>query len=1769
MSNEPEVTDAPVTINEMMGEFSIDSLLSVPKVQDLLTKLGIEDFNPEVPAQVSDEYISSLLAVIISWANTIETPPESLRELISNPSVPVDHLVRELKVRNPATDWLMVIQGMDRKDVKFDTFSSALVLIDFFKIAVDGSQPFPIDIFFQTWENPMAQISFLYQTIRGPISLLNFNELTSRRIIDPSLLPLDQGPLDSFIDQLQAHICNCQGLVEIAYFATQTIQDPMVSDLFDRICYLCPPLAFLGLADSIIDNFDVDNGTILGLLRRMMEPSEANHLAILHLWKKDSNVLVNRLFHNYVVLVPNFMDIFTLCERLDLVPGLVNMANHSIAIPYACLAHDKKLISLKLWAEERLSGEDADHFLSVFIEYVKSHYGNFVDAEEAEYSEYPSRNSIVVIIRCIVGAGLPDHLNSAAKEMVSDLVNHHPEFTKLLNESDINQSIIATAFPIDVVIDSDNLFSILHRNSMPLEEVLNHLADIKHGSPRSKSLFLCFAYTLLEELNEIDKFPEDYVFRISKVLGTIIEHHLLPLSMLKHAVQFISERLHLPQDALISRFCISALLEFKSRIPEWGSFQEIISNYPEIIQSHPELAPFVKPGSHMSGPSTPPIGQPKTPQGKASQPSINQLSLDTLLASGDKINYEEPTNDIQDRIHFIMNNISKSNVEEKAKEMTEFLKESAFKWFGNYLVVKRVSIEVNYHELYLKFLLLLSNKNLTKLVLDVTYEKIHIMLNSEKTATSSSERTLLNSLGSWLGLITLSRNLPILHKKLAIKELLLAGYTDRKLIVVIPFVCKVLVNASESSIFKPPNPWLMGIIRLLIEMSKGAGLKTNTGFAIEVLCKKLEIDPSEVEPTSLLSTLASKSSADLNQITKQIDNMNLSQSHPPTSAAAPSTYSDNPHLDTYNQAMPEQDAFPDLSPYITWNKRLTISTAGPNFKNVIIVSIEQAIKEIEFNINKRAIDIAVTVTKDVFLRDFVAEPNDETVRQATRLIAGSLSSCYSQATSKDALRTRMLHYCFANLRHNQMAITTPLEEELKYFVEDNLPMAIEYIQKTAYEKAAFRVEDMLNPYFISRQIQREHTGHPCADPSYFVPNKYPKNMPDVFKLKPSGLTENQIRVYEDLYLITRASQSAAYEVDSQHAYQSANLDPNHNHSQVIMEQLNNILNELDRVVLSATDESSFHEDFRFLHSQINHLMDQCYNIDEAAFAFTQKLVHRLYKHESALAREVYVVILANVCEASPKAKYEVCQWLTYADDERKHVVPITIALIRIGLIHLPDLDVQLAKMIESGRSSVLDYVVNLIRKYISEKPKGTRSSDWAHCLQILGKLPQLKQHNEELISFWNEVQHFQSTVKENSTELLFQELQNLFNDWVCIVKLTPFNEQNLADYIQSLIQKRIFANEETQALFARICIESCIDEFQTYSLDSNSYPTVAYLKLDAFAKLVVLLVKYYQDPNSKDLNMDKVKLFTRTLSVISLILVHYHQKSGTRFNQKPVFRIFSSILYGLHVQEESIRPLYFQLLVSVANTLNTLVPSFLPGFSFSWLALISHRFFMPKLLHFPDQKGWPFMQKLFCSMFKYLEHVMPSLLTASGDTMYKGILKITLLTYQDFPEFLCAYHMDFMNVIPPKFLQISNLILGSFPKDVNIALPNDPSFKSDSSEQNKAPVILSDYETPLKNNDIMQDLDQYLKTREPISFLLNLRNYLYSQNSKSESSYDVEVINSLVFYTGHQGVENNQRSDVSYLNNSTSMDIFQQLFIDLDPEGKHKFLYNNQLLILV
>lgn len=80
-----------------------------------------------------------------------------------------------------------------------------------------------------------------------------------------------------------------------------------------------------------------------------------------------------------------------------------------------------------------------------------------------------------------------------------------------------------------------------------------------------------------------------------------------------------------------------------------------------------------------------------------------------------------------------------------------------------------------------------------------------VLLRCDKGAANYSDRTLLKNLGHWLGLLTLAKSKPILHREMDVKGLIYEAYHKgaQELLYVIPFVAKILESAAKSRVCMP------------------------------------------------------------------------------------------------------------------------------------------------------------------------------------------------------------------------------------------------------------------------------------------------------------------------------------------------------------------------------------------------------------------------------------------------------------------------------------------------------------------------------------------------------------------------------------------------------------------------------------------------------------------------------------------------------------------------------------------------------------------------------------------------------------------------------------------------------------------------------------------------------------------------------------------------------------------------------------------------------
>ncbi|RKP34362.1 CCR4-Not complex component, Not1-domain-containing protein [Dimargaris cristalligena] len=1346
----------------------------------------------------------------------------------------------------------------------------------------------------------------------------------------------------------------------------------------------------------------------------------------------------------------------------------------------------------------------------------------------------------------------------------------------------------------------------LYKGDVTISQLLDHLNQLRDSvEMREQKIYSCVVLCLLDEFKFLQNYPEKELNIYSVFFGAMVAHKLFPRSELGQAMKLLFEALQADPQGPLMAFGLTALAHMKERLAKWPQACRALINLPNLRQSNADVAEFLR--QTVEALPNDPAAIPSDPYFNVNLPGIATES-DTPSPGVDKslvtfvaisvdplphdLSQDEPTEEVQDKILFIMNNVAQNNLDTKVDSMKQVLTPDTFYWFSQNILVKRASNQPNYHQLYSDLLDRVNDTLLVRCVLHETLLNIRVLLNSDKTVNDSTERSHLKNLGSWLGGLTLAHNKPIKYKNIAFKELLIEGYDGGRLIVAIPFVCKVLEQAGRSTVFKPPNPWLMAVVRVLVELYKFAELKLNLKFEIEVLCKSLNLDLNDIEPSSYLKERPIKGpatettprpSADVATPVGR-DAVAVAKQTPPAShqfAYVP------PTLHTPNEIST------NIALLLTSHVKLTsvsaLTSVHPHLKRLVLLTLERLLRDVMPVQVARAVLIASTSTQDLITKDFCMEPSEEKMRWAAhkmvRSLAGTLAIAQCRKPLQDGLYGQIREYLV------QQALADPLSEQAALAImNENIDLACAIVEAEATNRATREIDECLAPAFLARKQHRERTGQPFYDMGTFNSLSYPANIPAQLKVRSQGLQPQQLRLYDDFATIPHfASQTNAV---PEHITppDTAQLT-----TRQCLDKFSQYVLELDKLVLS-TQINSFAElpqqhDIRLLMREILVLVIRSASRDETALDFAQMVVQLLYKNEGNLAREVFVILLDKLCGLSPKASREVTHWLTYADDERKYNVPVTVALIKASLISIPEQDRQLAKLMESGRTSVIDFTSRLVRKCVLDPQPCCAPNDFAASVEVLRKLAQRGRTPGTTIQLLEDLNRQTQPAAgpvsnvDTNAQLAYR---SVLQEWVRLCDHSSTGETQLVNFVIQLqtqipLMSTTSTGVETHAAFFRVAFDEAMEQYGRHrtagAQTSNGGANPMYSTLDALARLVVLLVKYPAAKNGGEVTSTdepQVAQFRTTLNYFALLLTVDHQQRRELLNQKPYFRFFVSLLNDLRAQIHKSEAVYTELLTQVATVFEVLQPANLPGFSFAWVSLVAHRFFLPRFL--VAEARWPQAEKLLISALRF---VAPALgekhLTESVRLLYKGVVRIMLVILHDFPEFLCDYYTSFCDVIPSTCIQLRNLVVSAYARDMRLPEPLSQELKLDQfPEVQQDPRILSDFTAVLEANGLRVEIDQCLQSGQVDTLVTKFKSLLPvdeasaamtvtsldgSGNANGTSSYcryNVPLINSTVLYVGIRAIE--ALRALSSPNSSAAFRFYDRLLTELEPDGRYLLL---------
>ena len=476
-----------------------------------------------------------------------------------------------------------------------------------------------------------------------------------------------------------------------------------------------------------------------------------------------------------------------------------------------------------------------------------------------------------------------------------------------------------------------------------------------------------------------------------------------------------------------------------------------------------------------------------------------------------------------DKVHFIVNNISLANMAEKAREVRPQVSAEQWPWFAVYLVVKRASIEPNFHSLYISLLDAVDDKQLFRLVLDASFSNVKALLSSNKVKTNSGERSLLKNLGSWLGQLTIARNQPVLMRDLDIKGLILESYQTGHMIAVIPFIAKVLEPAKDSIIFRVPNPWTTNVLALLKEIYGERDLKLNLKFEMERLFKHLDVDIKEHKPSYLLHQrqrdrvnnpdfVADKNPPPGSQMGSQMGGQmggqmgvggmpaGMGMPYEPAGMMSPARGGADVQGAFGQQGVGgAQGADADVSGGLPNAMQQHIKIApAPNLPEatrvalarLLPVALTAAVREIVTPVVERSVTIACMTARELALKDFAVEPDAARLRKAAHLMVSSLAGSLALVTCREPLKASVASQLRALLQQAGVVPASDaqtLEQAVQAAVVDNLELGCSLIEQAATDARCATSTRRSPPRCWRARSTGRSTGprgSPSSDPAY-------------------------------------------------------------------------------------------------------------------------------------------------------------------------------------------------------------------------------------------------------------------------------------------------------------------------------------------------------------------------------------------------------------------------------------------------------------------------------------------------------------------------------------------------------------------------------------------------------------------------------------------------------------------------------------------------------------
>ncbi|KAI0877410.1 Not1-domain-containing protein [Hypoxylon argillaceum] len=1746
-----------------------------------------------------------------------------------NPSVLVAALRRVLP---SLFSWQAVVAYFDQRDVRVSSEQFLRLynaLLPIAQVNDDHSSPFDIQCLWggSHWENPETQLSFICafasltpddldaSTIPGLQPTFTLDDYAQsppevrERASTVVKHPLVSGPALSAIFQVALHSLHASQSTE----AKRLFQEVVVPNLDIFIVSAFgvpkpwPPMAVETLS-SLFENF---------LHRR----SEHHEFVLDSLWRKDRDWVTQRLVDAHAMKPADLPLIFDHVIKHGWLDDLIYLAN-GFGLDLASLAHAEGQLDLTQWA--RNIAERSPTISPALVQFLLIKANLEIQSQKAMNGQIPQNTSTSLHLKTVL----------ALLQILEDFLPRGPipelimvqrvcitAYPRLVNYGEGYDDIVDTngknghGLPQAAVAKMEEQYKKMYSEESEVKVVVQRLETYKHSrEPLEQDIFACMIHGLFDEYSHFSGYPLEALATTAVLFGGIISHKLISELPLKVGLGMILEavRDHRPEENMY-KFGLQALMQLFSRFREWPGFCKQLLQIPglhgteawrkaeEVVREDEEEKARTQngkgPTNHLPNDT---MVNGSTEASDAHPPPFTAINIDPPRLEAI---FEDPVVEVQDKIQFGLNNLTTMSLQTTFREICEVMDERHQQWFASHLVEERAKMQPNYHQVYLDLVKLFQHRDLWSEVLRQTYISVARMLNAESTMQSSTDRTHLKYLGAWLGLLTLARDQPIKHKNIAFKQLLIEAHDTKRLVVVVPFVCKVLIQASKSSIFRPPNPWLMDIIHLLIELYHNAELKLNQKFEIEVLCKDLNLDHKSIEPSSELQDREPIDEVGelLVPELEQFDSLSLNGLPGPVAPGL-----SPPSLPV---SVPEVSSMLSIPP----TSEMVVNTA--RLHEMVRSAVTKALHDIIQPVVDRSVTIAAISTQQMIHKDFATEPDENKLRTAAVNMVKATAGSLAQVTSKEPLRANITNY----LRSAASELPSGLPEgTILMCVNSNLDLACNIIEKQAEDRAVPEIEEMIEGEIDARRRHRvQRPNEPYMDPGL---TRWAMTIPHPFKLAPStsGLNAEQMAIYDDFARQPRgATQSSSAhaasasdttrlitnEVLSDQYSAVPNLPtpaetpslpllttqlpythlhagipngrpsahPSQLDSRVIEDRTSKLLEELKSLADSSddihyTDIPKAHPILDVVDAFTQFIIKTSQTSDGPAVSAAEKICNLLFSryNHSVLFIEALVHILELILRISASSGSnlrERVQVSLYNQPAQNILnIPLISALLQTDLLDLHNIDTMTAKVLAEREDSSLEFFEQLLDLTLFNERPVALYADFVH----------------SFVAAWDWIQEDPSLevgqrLKSKSRKSGLPEPQNddgihqtekfdyILEEWGRVLSNSNATNKALVGFVKQMRGKGVITCHDDFLLLVERGLDNSVNHYEQIMHAGGVSKTEAFACVDALAKMIEI----FSRDNIVDMEDPKdgpVHVFRTVLSLAAVVLNHHHITRGDQFNGRVFFRFFAMLMHAIDsVFVDDLQPYRKDVLLELAATLLRLGPERFPGFTYAWVYLIGHRQFLPHLLALEGKSGWAPLTRILQSLLRNVsEHMKVIDIADVVKDYYRATIKLMVTLTHDYADFVSANATQLCSSIASHVRQLRNIVLHCTPRS--------PDAGEDSVAQAPEADPLLVAFPALREAGMIHILEQLMQDGPTEDAVAHLTHAITKRDGNEtifghvRLSVDPRLIDDIVEYIGDHVATRARQAGPLFAHGSSDIATLSLLVHELSPEGRYYLL---------